>query len=207
MRTLLTASCLLVFGVTAASSQPTGHLSGVVRDTMGSVLPGVEVSVTSVGWGHSANSVSRTGKADTRSMRCPPGDTRSRRRSAGFNRTRQRVDIEAGRATLDLVLVRLAGPRKGDGDRHEDRRRRYPNDAHCRHRASGQDARTAGGPDGRRPRRFRADADRLAAHRTGAGDHPRHRHELRDPRCRSQLHDSPRRRLSRHAPRWCPWIF
>ena len=47
VRTFLTASWLLVFGVTAAWSQPTGQLTGVVRDTMGGVLPGVTVSVLS----------------------------------------------------------------------------------------------------------------------------------------------------------------
>ncbi len=39
------------------------------------------------------------------------------------------------------------------------------------------DPRAAGGADGRRPRGRRADGHDLAAHRAGAGDHPRHRHE------------------------------
>ena len=55
LRTFLTASCLLVSGVTSAWSQPTGQLTGVVRDTRGGVLPGVEVSVTSVRGGYSAD--------------------------------------------------------------------------------------------------------------------------------------------------------
>ena len=37
-------------------------------------------------------------------MRCRPGATRSRLRSAAFNRTVSDVDIDGGRATLDLVL-------------------------------------------------------------------------------------------------------
>ena len=49
VRTFLIAGCLLVSGVPAAWSQPTGQLSGVVRDTMGGALPGVEVSVTIAG--------------------------------------------------------------------------------------------------------------------------------------------------------------
>jgi hypothetical protein len=50
--------------------------------------------------------------------------------------------------------------------------------------------------NGRRPGRFRADSHRFAADRPGPGQYPRHRHKLRGPRCRSELHDSPGRRLS-----------
>ena len=93
--------------------------------------------------------------------------------------------------------VRLDGPRKGDGDRHENGHRRYPDDAHCRHGTAGKDARTAGREHRGRPGGVRAVADRLALRRTGAGQHPWHRHERLDPWKRSQLHDSPRWRLSR----------
>ena len=81
---LLTASCLLVLGTTAALSQPTGELSGVVRDPMGGVLPGVEVSVTSVSGVSPRSSLTDAEGYEVDAL--PQGATRSRPRSAGFNR-------------------------------------------------------------------------------------------------------------------------
>ena len=43
------ASGLLAFGPAAARAQAAGQLAGVVRDTTGSVLPGVTVTVTGAG--------------------------------------------------------------------------------------------------------------------------------------------------------------
>ena len=37
---------LIAFGAVAASAQPGGRLTGVVRDTAGSVVPGVAVTIT-----------------------------------------------------------------------------------------------------------------------------------------------------------------
>ena len=103
VRTFLTASCLLVFGVTAAWSQPTGQLSGVVRDTMGGVLPGVEVSVTSV-----SAITPRTSLTDWQGRyevdALPPGRYTVEASLGGFQPKASDVDIDRGRATLDLVL-------------------------------------------------------------------------------------------------------
>ena len=103
MRALLTASCLLVFGLTAAWAQPTGHLSGVVRDTMGGVLPGVEVSATSVG-GVTPRTSLTDGEGRYAVDALPPGRYTVAASRVGFQPTSSDVDIDGGRATLDLVL-------------------------------------------------------------------------------------------------------
>ena len=103
MPTLLTASCLLVLGVTAAWSQPTGQLSGVVRDTMGGVLPGVEVSVTSVSGVPPRTSLT-DGEGRYEVDALPPGRYTVEASLGGFQPKASDVDIDSGRATLDLVL-------------------------------------------------------------------------------------------------------
>ena len=72
---------------------------------------------------------------------------------------------------------RLLVLRERDGDRHENRRSRYPVDARGDYGASGKDARADGAQTVERPRRRRAIAHHLAAHRTRAGHHSRHRLE------------------------------
>ena len=103
VRTLLTASCLLLFGVTAAWSQPTGQLSGVVRDTMGGVLAGVEVSVTSVG-GVAPRTSLTDGQGRYEVDALPPGRYTVAASLGGFQPKVSDVDIDSGRATLDVVL-------------------------------------------------------------------------------------------------------
>jgi iron complex outermembrane receptor protein len=103
VRTFLTASCLVVFGVTAAWSQPTGQLSGVVRDTMGGVLPGVEVSVTSVG-GVTPRTSLTDGQGRYEVDALLPGRHTVEASLGGFQPKASDVDIDGGRATLDLVL-------------------------------------------------------------------------------------------------------
>ena len=106
LRTFLTASCLLVSGVTSAWSQPTGQLTGVVRDTRGGVLPGVEVSVTSA-----AGATPRTSLTDGQGGyevdALPPGRYTVEASLGGFQPKASEVDIDSGRATLDLVLSDL----------------------------------------------------------------------------------------------------
>jgi iron complex outermembrane receptor protein len=99
----LTATCLLVFGVTAAWAQPTGQLAGVVRDTTGGVLPGVRVTVT--GAGGVAPRTLRTneqGRYEVDAL--PPGRYTVQASLSGFQSKATEVDINGGPATVDLVL-------------------------------------------------------------------------------------------------------
>ncbi len=103
VRTFLIAGCLLVSGVPAAWSQPTGQLSGVVRDTMGGALPGVEVSVTIAG-GVAPRTSLTDGRGRYEVGALPPGRYTVAASLGGFQPQAGDVDIDSGRATLDLVL-------------------------------------------------------------------------------------------------------
>ena len=46
LRTVARIGCLLAFGAIIAAAQTVGQVAGVVRDTTGSVLPGVTLTVT-----------------------------------------------------------------------------------------------------------------------------------------------------------------
>ena len=46
LESIVRVVCLIALGAVVASAQPGGQLTGVVRDTTGSVLPGVTVTVT-----------------------------------------------------------------------------------------------------------------------------------------------------------------
>ena len=63
-----------VLGPSGASAQSTASISGVVKDTQGSILPGVSVSVKNESSGPPRTS-SPTQRADIRSPRCRPGPT------------------------------------------------------------------------------------------------------------------------------------
>jgi hypothetical protein len=46
LESIVRVVCLIALGAVVVSAQPGGRLTGVVRDTTGSVLPGVTVTVT-----------------------------------------------------------------------------------------------------------------------------------------------------------------
>jgi iron complex outermembrane receptor protein len=103
VRTLLTASCLLSFGVTAAWAQPAGQLAGVVRDTTGGVLPGVGVTVTSVA-AVAPQTILTDEQGRYEAGALPPGRYTVQASLSGFQSKAAEVDINVGPVTLDLVL-------------------------------------------------------------------------------------------------------
>ena len=46
LESIVRVVCLIALGAVVTSAQPSGQLTGVVRDTTGSVLPGVTVTIT-----------------------------------------------------------------------------------------------------------------------------------------------------------------
>jgi len=96
------AHCLLAFASTAAA-QPAPSLSGVVRDTTGSVLPGVTVAVTGA-----ALAAPRTVVTDERGRyevdTLPGGRYRVTAAVKDFEPWSSEVDVGAGPAKLDVVL-------------------------------------------------------------------------------------------------------
>ena len=148
--------CLLFISI-SASAQPTQQLSGVVRDATGSVLPGVTVTVT--GAALVAPRVVMTdqhGRYELGAARGPLPDhghaERLRNADRGDRRGHRSSDARSG-------ACRLLALRTGDGDRHQDGRRRHPDDADRRDRAAGQHTRATRGLDGRGSHRRRAIGD------------------------------------------------
>ena len=177
-----------------ASAQPAGQLTGVVRDTTGSVLPGVTVTVTGA-----ALIAPRTVVTDEHGEyvvdALPAGRYLVTAAFSGFEPSSTEIDVGATSATLDVVLavsslaerVTVTATRTGAAD--------VQSTPVAITVLPATDARADGSADGRRPRGRCADGHDLAAHRAGAGDHPRHRDEQHVRR--SKFHGSSRRRLSR----------
>ena len=65
LQTLLWSACVLALPVTAMA-QPVSQLSGVVRDSTGSALPGVTVMITGAALGRSPNSRHQRARWGTR---------------------------------------------------------------------------------------------------------------------------------------------
>ena len=108
---VLLSGWLLAFAAEPARAQSTGQLVGVVRDTTGSVLPGVTVTVTGAALIAPRTVVTNEhGKYELDAF--PQAATWSRRRSAGSSREPTAIDIEAGRGDARLrACRRLRSPR------------------------------------------------------------------------------------------------
>ena len=200
--TLACACCVLALAVTA-SAQPAHQLSGVVRDTTGGVLSGVSVSVAGATLG-----IPRSVATDMQGrylIELPVGRYLITATLSGFEPRIAEVDMDAGPATLDLVLavsplserVTVTATKTGAAD--------IQTTPIAVTTLAASTLEQTGDPHRRGSRRRRAIGDDLAAQRGGPGDHPRHRHQQHRRRRRPQLHGSPRRRLPR-TPRHgaCP---
>ena len=103
LRTLVCAGCLLAFG-TAAAAQTTAQLAGVIRDSTGSVLPGVIVTVTGA-----ALIAPRTVVTDEHGRyevgKLPAGRYLVTAALGGFETRVSEIDVGEGSAALDLVLA------------------------------------------------------------------------------------------------------
>ena len=156
--------CLVALGAVVASAQPSGQLTGVVRDTTGSVLPGVTLAITG-----EALSAPRTVVTNEHGEyvvdALPAGCYLVTAMVSGFgpvehpDRSRNHCNDAQRRA------CRVLARRKCDGDRHEDGRYRHPVNTHCRDGASCEDDRAARGREGRKPCRLGADGHGLTESR------------------------------------------
>jgi len=103
-RALLFAGWLLASAGNAALAQPTGQLSGEVRDATGGLLPGVDVLVTGA-----AMLAPRTVVTNDRGRyeldNLPAGRYVIQVSLRGFEPRTAAIDIGAGTATLDVVLA------------------------------------------------------------------------------------------------------
>jgi iron complex outermembrane receptor protein len=104
LRTFMCAGCLLLLGAAGAWAQIAGQLSGVVRDTTGSVLPGVTVTVTGP-----TLTVPRTVFTNEHGIyefaELPEGRYVVTVALSGFEPRTIEADVRAGPETLDLVLA------------------------------------------------------------------------------------------------------
>ena len=94
---------LIAFGAVAASAQPGGRLTGVVRDTAGSVVPGVAVTITG-----GALTVPRTVITDEHGEyvvdALPAGRYLVTAAFSGFESASSEIEVGATTATLNVVL-------------------------------------------------------------------------------------------------------
>ena len=103
-RTLLFAGWLLASAGDAALAQPTGQLSGEVRDATGGLLPGVTVTVTGAALPAPRRCVTND-RGSYEFDNLPVGRYMVEVFLDGFEPRTTTIDIEAGVATLDLVLA------------------------------------------------------------------------------------------------------
>ena len=104
MRTIVRVACLVTFATAFASAQTAGQLAGIVRDTTGSVLPGVTLSVDGAGPVVPRTVVTnQDGRYQLDGL--PAGRYLVTATLSGFESRLTEVDVDAGLATLDLVLV------------------------------------------------------------------------------------------------------
>ncbi len=102
LQTLLWSACVLALPVTAMA-QPVSQLSGVVRDTTGSALPGVTVTITGAALVAPRTFVTNEqGRYELDAL--PAGRYVVSASLSGFETRTGEVDIEAVPATLDLSL-------------------------------------------------------------------------------------------------------
>lgn len=104
LRTLVCASSVLAFGTAATWAQTAGQLAGVVRDTTGSVLPGVTVTVTGAALVAPRTVLTNEhGRYQLDSL--PAGRYLVTAALSGFEPQTTEVAVDAGPTTLDLVLA------------------------------------------------------------------------------------------------------
>jgi iron complex outermembrane receptor protein len=102
LQTLLWTACVLALPVTAMA-QPVSQLSGVVRDTTGSALPGVTVTITGAALVAPQTLVTNEqGRYELDAL--PAGRYLVSASLSGFETRTAWVDVEAGPATRDLTL-------------------------------------------------------------------------------------------------------
>ena len=103
LETIVRIVCLMVLGTVVAAAQPAGQLAGVVRDSAGSVLPGVTVTMTGA-----ALSAPRTVVTDDHGEyvvdALPAGRYLVTAAFRGFEPSTTKVDVGAASATRDLVV-------------------------------------------------------------------------------------------------------
>jgi iron complex outermembrane receptor protein len=98
------AGCLLAFGAAAAWAQTPGQLAGVVRDTTGSVLPGVTVTVAGAALVTPRKVVTdQHGRFVVDSL--SPGRHLVTAAFRGFEPWSSEIEVGASGATLDVVLT------------------------------------------------------------------------------------------------------
>ena len=103
LETIARVVCLMALGAVVASAQPGGRITGVVRDTTGSVLPGVPVTVTGA-----ALIAPRTVITDEHGEyvvdALPAGRYLVTAALSGFGPSRTQIEVGATTATLNVVL-------------------------------------------------------------------------------------------------------
>jgi iron complex outermembrane recepter protein len=96
--------CLMALGTVVASAQTTGRLTGVVRDTTGSVLSAATVTITCAG-----PVIPRTVITDAHGRyeigNLPPGRCLIEASLSGLESRTAAIDIDAGEATCDFELA------------------------------------------------------------------------------------------------------
>lgn len=104
LESIVRVVCLIALGAVVASAQPSGQLTGVVRDTTGSVVPGVTVSVTGT-----ALTAPRTVVTDEHGRylldAIPSGRYLVTAAFTGFEAWNTDIEVGATSATLDIVLA------------------------------------------------------------------------------------------------------
>jgi iron complex outermembrane receptor protein len=104
LESIVRVVCLIALGTVVASAQPRGELAGVVRDTTGSLLPGVTVTVTGADLAAPRTVVTNEhGRYELDKL--PAGRYLVTTALSGFEPRTSEVDVDEGPATLDLVLA------------------------------------------------------------------------------------------------------
>ena len=102
LETIVRVVCLIALGGVAVSAQAPSQLTGVVRDTTGSVLPGVTVTVTGASL-IAPRTVITNEHGEYLVKALPPGRYLVTAAFGGFEPSRAAVDVGATSATLNLV--------------------------------------------------------------------------------------------------------
>ncbi len=104
LESIVRVVCLIALGAVVASAQPGGQLTGVVRDTTGSVVPGVPVTVTGA-----ALIAPRTVVTDEHGEyvvdALPAGRYLVTAAFSGFEPSSTEIEVGATTATLNVVLA------------------------------------------------------------------------------------------------------
>jgi iron complex outermembrane recepter protein len=104
LESIVRVVCLIALGAVVASAQPSGQLTGVVRDTTGSVLPGVTVTITGAALSTPRTVVTNElGEYVVEALRA--GRYLVTAAFSGFEPSSTEIEVGAPTATLNIVLA------------------------------------------------------------------------------------------------------